>query len=122
MYIPKRVSFSVGGTIDRSILAALDNNNNVGREMVGTRLVYSKKSQRWIWKSIYSEKSPRWLIDLHTTILDIENTPQMGEYEEEFFRLFHFQPVPESSAPIPRPDEDNLPPLFSRFDYIGEYN
>lgn len=115
MYAPKRSYHSVNGHIDRSILAALDNNYNVGRGCVDDRIIYSKQSSRWIEKKVHEKKSEQWRYDLHKQIIDVANTPKKEEYEAEIYELFQLHRLPKASAPIPRPTiEADMPPKRRR--------
>lgn len=115
IYMQKKNSYTLGGMIDRGIVAALDNNHNVGREIVGYKLLYSKKAQRWLYVDTYAEKSNAWRLELQARIADIKNTPTPEEYGEEFTILFGIFPSLDSSAPYPRPDDENLPVRRTRF-------
>ncbi|KAF4523141.1 hypothetical protein B566_EDAN015006 [Ephemera danica] len=113
-YLPKRVAFSWDGSVDRSILAALDNNFNLGREEVGQKLYYSKATKRWVYRTTYSPKSETWRKQLLRETLDINNIPKKNSYEREFNELFGTFYIPQSSVPVPRPTGDDLPVRQSR--------
>ncbi|KAF4522329.1 hypothetical protein B566_EDAN011330 [Ephemera danica] len=122
MYVPKRVYHSLDGHIDRSILAAFDNNFNVGRKYLKDRIVYSKQSKKWTERSTYENKSEEWRWQLHKEILDIFNTPQGEEYETEIAELFQLHRAPKSSAPIPRPVTEQEMPQTRRSRFSQKLN
>lgn len=76
-YMPKRVSFSYEGMVARTMLAALDNNTNVGREQAETltgekrwKLQWSKAAQDFVVKKISNPKDFTFRDDLMSSLVD----------------------------------------------------
>jgi hypothetical protein len=60
----KRTSFSHEGMVLRSILAALDHNYNVNKNLKGTRPHYSKVCGKMTDRRVYEKGSNKWQKDL----------------------------------------------------------
>lgn len=76
-YVPKRLAFSYEGTVTRTMLAALDNNTNIGREQAETRdgnkmwkLQWSKGSQTFVVKKVKSAKDFTFREELLTATME----------------------------------------------------
>ncbi|CAG9760342.1 unnamed protein product [Ceutorhynchus assimilis] len=94
-YVPKRVHFSYNGMYIRSILAILDHNFNVGREVVGGDVQFPKSSKRWHFKNKYQKKTYFWKADLLQKILNYDS--KTGKLPEVIFK------VPKNSYKVEKP-------------------
>lgn len=54
----------------RSILAILDHNNNIGREVVGGDVQFSKATKQWRFKNKYKKKNYAWKSELLEKIIN----------------------------------------------------
>ncbi|XP_033127361.1 uncharacterized protein LOC117125086 [Anneissia japonica] len=80
-YVPKRIAFRYEGTVARTVLAALDNNTNVGRKQATTisgekrwKLQRSKASHQFVVKKINDPKEFTFRTDLLNATLDMHKS------------------------------------------------
>lgn len=76
-YVPKRLAFSYEGTVARTLLAAMDNNMNIGRKQAETKrgekrfkLQWSKASQDFVVRKVKNPKDFSFREDLLEATLD----------------------------------------------------
>lgn len=70
-YLPKKSHFSYDGMVLRGMLAIIDHNVNVGREVNRTEVRYSKPTKKFVERSIRFEKDNSWRKDLVAKVCDI---------------------------------------------------
>jgi hypothetical protein len=68
-YASKETYFSYTGMLLRTILAILDHNSNLGRHVVGTKIVFSPSRKEFVEKNVYEEKSDAWRHEIARDIL-----------------------------------------------------
>ncbi|XP_033107957.1 uncharacterized protein LOC117109688 [Anneissia japonica] len=76
-YVPKRIAFSYEGMVARTMLAALDNNNNVGRrqstDSMGEKqwkVQWSKRTKSFVVKQVVDLKDYSFRKELTDASLD----------------------------------------------------
>lgn len=84
-YVPKRIHFSYNGMYIRSILAILDHNFNIDREVVGGDVQFSKASKRWHFKNKYEKKDYSWKSSLLHEIVNYD--PKTDKLPEVCFEV-----------------------------------
>jgi hypothetical protein len=109
VYAPKRIAYSYSGMVLRTILAVLDHNNNVGREVVGERVRYNKVSKRYFLGDQYAAKSSQWRTDLVNKIVDFTKNPSLIEFNPDVEELLFPFPIPKNIAVgVPKPTIQEL--------------
>ena len=120
-YCPKREHFSYKGMKARSQLAAIDNNENVGRKQAVVergantgeskyRKCYSKKQKKWVVKPILEKKTYHFLPEMLERVLEKCESGTAVPLELEV-------QLPENIAKEPAPDKCELVRRHrSRFD------
>lgn len=63
-YMPKRIHLKYSGMHMRSIIAILDHYSNVGKTMIGDKMVYSKPLGRYTIKNRYSSTTNDWRAEI----------------------------------------------------------
>ena len=120
-YCPKREHFSYKGMKARSQLAAIDNNENVGRKQAVVergantgeskyRKCYSKKQKKWVVKPILEKKTYHFLPEMLERVLEKCESGTVVPLELEV-------QLPQNIAKEPAPDKCELVRRHrSRFD------
>ncbi|CAB3382622.1 Hypothetical predicted protein [Cloeon dipterum] len=109
IYAPKRMAFSYHGMVLRTILAAMDTNNNVGREIVGTGMRYSKGQKAYVLLNKYEDKSDKWRKNLVNRIVQyVANPSLIDEDEAEIMQLLFPLDVPDNIAQVEKPPKETL--------------
>lgn len=104
-YVPKRNSFSYDGMVCRSMLAIFDHNSNVGREVKGEQLKFSKATKKWVIRNKYEKKSTEWRKRLLGIIFQIANTEMTSvEGTDRYAGLG----IPRNIAPVERPNIEDI--------------
>ncbi|XP_063909811.1 uncharacterized protein LOC135127297 [Zophobas morio] len=110
-YLPKRSHFSYDGMVLRGMLAILDHNFNVSKDVVSDSQKYSKISGKWVYRKIYRKKNYDWRQDL------VKNVCSLGDYVVDVDQQAEYAGmVPENIAPVSKPSLDTTrQQYYSRF-------
>ena len=116
--MPKRQHFSYQGMVARSMLAALDNNNNIQRKQATNKkgekrfnIVRPKGRKSWIGRKLYEGKS---YTHVEKMLSEVVHRVEVPPPEHPVIKLSNNQP--QNIAKIEKPDKSELvTQLKSRF-------
>jgi hypothetical protein len=109
MYAPKRIGYSYVGIELRTILAVLDNNNNLGRDRSGKQKVkYSKATKQHKLLDLPVAKNTKWRTQLVLDAVECVKDPELFPFDPAIPELLFPFDLPENVAAVPRPSRDVL--------------
>lgn len=109
-YMPKRIHLKYSGMHMRSIIAILDHNSNVGKTMIGDKMVYSKPLGHYTIKNRYSSTTNDWRAEIMQNIKEKAKENIIFQSQEQLI------PVPKNIISTPKPDINELrSKKYSRF-------
>jgi hypothetical protein len=110
VYAPKRIAYTYEGLVVRTILAVLDHNFNVGREVVGDKVDYNKVSKEYKLHDKYQSKDQSWRRDLVKKCVEFVTNPELITFNPEIDKLLIPFDLPDNIVPIgiQRPSIDEL--------------
>lgn len=107
-YMTKRIHLKYSGMHMRSIIAILDHNSNVGKTMIGDKMVYSKPLGRYTIKNRFSSTTNDWRAEI------MQNTKEKAM--ENIIFQSQLIPVPKNIISTPKSEINELrSKKYSRF-------
>lgn len=105
-YVPKRLHFNFLSMNMRTILAYLDHNNNVERELKhNCKYQFSKVTGKWVARRLYLSKTYSWRRDLMKEAVQLRIS---GILPHDCEAPFSHIPHPRNIAPVPMPSKEDL--------------
>lgn len=98
-YLPKKSHFSYNGMVLRGMLAILDHNLNLNRDICRTGVRYSKSTKKYVVRNIRVSKDYTWRQDMTEKVCAFVR----GEIDLSIDEDPYLVEVPKNIAPVPRP-------------------
>jgi len=108
VYAPKRISYSHQGMVTRTILAAMDHNNNLERNIVGDKVYYSKATKEYKLSNKFEPKNSQWRLDEVNRCVEFVTNPDLIQFNPEIDEVLCPFDLPKSIVPFTPPDVEEL--------------
>jgi hypothetical protein len=108
VYAPKRISYSYEGMVTRTILAIIDHNENVGRQVIGDQSKYSKATKEHKLQARYEAKDESWRRELVQNCVKFVTNDHFVEFNPDLDALLMPFDLPKSIAQSEKPSIEDL--------------